>query len=320
MRTLRTLSLIVLTCVLFTPFANAELDESRSTQAVSAIVATVEGSDLVFSVHDHAATKVRLQIFDTTTDALVHDSGMVEGSVVRFSTLDLGPETMRYSIRAWDDAETLVTHQITTIAQTEIASLDFDTIEVGFKFAADTIDLDGNTVVTGASGDPALEVIPAASTWGIRVDATLLTGAQDAIEIEMGVGGDPGAQAIEIQRGSGSTDRTAQINADGEAWFQDENKPLPKFLPIAFGSVNSNGTVAGGSGNFSVTLSSSVYKITVTGHTIAWPDYSVVATSHNIIPTVPYIWMQSGEAWVTQRDVFNDNDVTGTFHFVIYEN
>jgi hypothetical protein len=30
--------------------------------------------------------------------------------------------------------------------------------------------------------------------------------------------------------------------------------------------------------------------------------------------------MQSGEAWVTQRDVFNDNDVTGTFHFVIYEN
>jgi hypothetical protein len=87
--------------------------------------------------------------------------------------------------------------------------------------------------------------------------------------------------------GSGSTDRTAQINADGEAWFQDENKPLPKFLPIAFGSVNSNGTVAGGSGNFSVTLSSSVYKITVTGHTIAWPDYSVVATSHNIIPTVP---------------------------------
>jgi hypothetical protein len=97
----------------------------------------------VFSVHDHAATKVRLQIFDTTTNALVHDSGMVEGSVVRFSTLDLGPETMRYSIRAWDDAETLVTHQITTIAQTEIASLDFDTIEVGFKFAADTIDLDG---------------------------------------------------------------------------------------------------------------------------------------------------------------------------------
>lgn len=319
MRTLRTLSLIVLTCVLFTPFANAELDESRSTQAVSAIVATVEGSDLVFSVHDHAATKVRLQIFDTTTDALVHDSGMVEGSVVRFSTLDLGPETMRYSIRAWDDAETLVTHQITTIAQTEIASLDFDTIEVGFKFAADTIDLDGNTVVTGAAGDDDLKVVAAGGTGGaaLSIDGSAIISSYDALEIDMGSMGDDKANAIEIQRGG---TLTAQVDADGEAWFVNSNQTIPRFLPIAFGSVNSDGTVAGGSGNFSVTLTTGVYKITVTGHDIAWPDYSVVATSHNIIPTVPYIWMQSDEAWVTQRNVFNDTDTTGPFHFVIYEN
>jgi hypothetical protein len=105
----------------------------------------------------------------------------------------------------------------------------------------------------------------------------------------MGVGGDRRrAGNLEVQRGFG-IDATAppRSTPTEQPGSRTTNKPLPEFLPIAFGSVNSNGTVAGGSGNFSVTLSSSVYKITVTGHTIAWPDYSVVATSHNIIPTVP---------------------------------
>jgi hypothetical protein len=248
----------------------------------------------------------------------VYDSGEVDGTALRFSTVDLGPEAMRYSIRAWDDAGKLVTHQITTIAQEEIAGLDFDTIGAGFKFASGEIDLSGNTKITGTSGGEALWVVPVAATTGVRIDAAALTSTWDALEIDMGIGGSDGAQALEVQRGS--SDRTAQINADGSAWFQDDNKPLPEFLPIAFGSIAADGTVGAGSGNFSCSLSGGIYKITVVGHDASWPEYSMVVTSYNLFPTLATVWYSSDEFWVAQRDELNDTDITGPFSFVIYQN
>jgi hypothetical protein len=241
MRTLRTLSLIVLTCVLFTPFANAELDESRSTQAVSAIVATVEGSDLVFSVHDHGRDR-------RPAPDLRHHHRRAGPRQRRWST-GLGPSLLHPRSRSRGHA--LLDPRLGRRRQpssptrsrpsprTEIARprLRHHRGRVSSSQRA-TIDLTGTRrSPVRAAAIPLWSCHPVAATTGASGSTPPPSRRPGTpLEIDMGIGGSDGAQAIWRSKRSGSSDRTAQINADGSAWFQDDNKPLPEFLPIAFGS------------------------------------------------------------------------------------
>jgi len=272
---------------------------------------------------DAAVSEVQLDVFDLESDALVWTSGRLSGSAVVWPTDGAEGDRFRFSVKGWDRQGVLVTHQVTVKSLTPIVDITFDNIAAGTDFmpGPSEIDLDGDVIIN-ATGTPALE-IERGSTAGttLRVDATGLGSNYDAIEIDVGTTGSASSQAIEIGRGPLFADRTAAINGDGSAWFQDESRTLPVFLPICFGYVNSTGTMGSGSGNWTVSLAggaSPYYAIDCPGE-FSYTENTAVATVTDAAN--PY-WAVVGFAGTNAAvTIFNSsgNRVQQDFYFVIYD-
>jgi hypothetical protein len=272
-------------------------------------------------VLDDTVSNVQLEVFDAATDAMVWTSGRVSGSAVVWSTDAEQKGRYRFSIKGWDRQGGLVTHQVTTKGLSDIAAIDFSQFPAGTSIEGGSSDitLDGDVIVNGAGPDSMVVVSGAGSGAALRIDADSLTGGnEDALEIEMGSDGPDTTQAIEVQRGESSI--TAQVRADGSAWFQDSDKPLPAFLPIAFGVIADSGAVVSGSGNFSCTwnAASERYEITITGYSYDISDFVTVATpvSTGVFRSIISSTV-SGDLLIRPKDV-NGNTVQERFHFVTY--
>jgi len=71
----------------------------------------------------------------------------------------------------------------------------------------------------------------------------------------------------------GDLDLTGRLLLSGEV--QHPNTEFANVIPIAYGSVNANGTVAGGTGNFTVSVLNNVYTINVVSKTLLRSNTSV---------------------------------------------
>tara|TARA_R110002124_G_scaffold106189_1_gene257761 strand:+ start:182 stop:1447 length:1266 start_codon:yes stop_codon:yes gene_type:complete len=72
---------------------------------------------------------------------------------------------------------------------------------------------------------------------------------------------------------SGDLDLTGRLLLSGEV--QHPNTEFANVIPIAYGSVNANGTVAGGTGNFTASVLNNVYTINVVSKTLLRGNTSV---------------------------------------------
>lgn len=267
-------ALLVCAGVAFAAEQNEDVAVGRQLAATSVnrIEAGVEARVL-----DDTVAFVQLDVFRADSDVLVWTSGRVSGNAVVWPVADLDNESYRFSIKGWDRQETLVTHQVTTKNLAPIVDITFDNIPDDTKIlAAGEIDLDGNVNVNGVAADALTVATGVTSGAGIRIEAYNHVVGQDALEIEMG-GSSVIAQAIEVQRNESAV---ASVNADGSAWFEDNDRVLPDFLPIAFGFVSGDGTLTSSSGNVAVTWNagSSRYEITITGYPYAYQEMTTLVT------------------------------------------
>ena len=89
-------------------------------------------------------------------------------------------------------------------------------------------------------------------------------------------------------------------------------------VPVAYGTVNSNGTFSSGSGNFTVTWTGTWYEITITGESYHYLSYQTVANTIGAsVPRFATTSSVSGRLIVSIFDLSGNNQAN-MFNFVVY--
>lgn len=120
----------------------------------------------------------------------------------------------------------------------------------------------------------------------------------------------------------GSVFSKKQIKTDSSLIVGDEVNRVAtgsaNLIPIAYGSVNMNGTLGEGTGNFSVSKTSlGTYRITVAGVNYSLADYVVqVSVQYGAVYSNFY---ESAGKMVVEMNSFSGVNTDASFHFVIYK-
>lgn len=119
---------------------------------------------------------------------------------------------------------------------------------------------------------------------------------------------DPNDALIIYKNGNAKFDAKIQHTTTGDA----------NLIPIAYGSVDADGSILGGTGNFTVSFSANEYTITITGETLSSSDTSVAITPNTTTFRSSTATFQSGNLKV---HLFASSfaKVGSPFQFVIYK-
>ncbi len=106
--------------------------------AGSAVSALYHEGTVTFRVDRADVVGIRVRVFDAATDALIHDSRALRGTVAEWPVGDRDG-AWRYVVDAWNAAGELVTSQsATSEGVTDIHAIDFDTVTPGTTFEGGT--------------------------------------------------------------------------------------------------------------------------------------------------------------------------------------
>jgi len=162
------------------------------------------------------------------------------------------------------------------------------------------------------------------SSRKVVIDTDSVRSSNDLLEMRVPASAPDGAQFIEFQRGSTIE---ARINTDGSAEFQSIEfgdgtvQESAAQGPIAFGYINSNGTVSVSSGNITSTYNSasSRYEITITGESYFFNQYVTVVTPGGA--AIVDDWRVSSGSGAMYVYLRNDSGsgIQGDFMFVTYK-
>jgi len=117
---------------------------------------------------------------------------------------------------------------------------------------------------------------------------------------------------------------TGDIQVAGE--FQRTATGNTDLLPIAYGSVNPDGTIAGGTGNFSVTYTpaSKTYEVNVTSTALTFANSSITINpifGSPVIQGFNFGGANPGDDFtLTFTSYASGNTVSPAFQFVVYQN
>ena len=128
--------------------------------------------------------------------------------------------------------------------------------------------------------------------------------------------------SVQIRAGGNTTkfsvDKSGNTNATGE--IRRTSTGTANMVPICYGSVDANGTILSGSGNFTVTSTPpGYYEVTITGETYTNSGYVTNASPINSSPRFLSTGNTGGKlvvrTWTTASAL-----VDTPFHFVVYKN
>jgi hypothetical protein len=298
---------------------SAAIAPNQADRAMSGVLISRTGEGIDFRIADDSVSEIQVDVYSVSKGNVLWTSNRVAGNTVNWQAALEGSVSFRFSIKGWDQSNTLVTHQITTKVVNPISNISFDSIPADTKIlGAGEIDLDGPTNVNGtliADSFYTHEFRDSSvgnNTVTIEADNN---SASDLLELVM-VDGSATGQFIEFQEG---TTAVGQINADGSAWFQNSTQQIPAFLPVAFGFIEADGTVASSSGNISSTWTGARYEISITGHTYFYNDYTTLVTLSNLAMGTTRASSGEGDLFVY---VLNNAGIPSqaSFQFVTYKN
>ena len=114
-------------------------------------------------------------------------------------------------------------------------------------------------------------------------------------------------------------DFSGDVRVKGDIMREYVSGSPKNAVPVAYGTVNSNGTISGvGSGNFTVTYTGTWYEITITGESYHYTTYTTVATTVGAsVPRFATTSSVSGRLIVSIFDL-NGNNQANMFNFVVY--
>jgi len=295
---------------------------TENPASASGVLIGGTASGAAFQIMDAMVSMVQVKVFDPTTDAVIFDSGKISGHAVRWNADLEGSMRYRISVQGWNAENELLVHHIKSTTGAAILAVNFDTIPTGLKLLGPggPIVLDGDVNVNGGidivSGleNTITDTSPAANT--LSISALTDNPGRDILEIDALAS--LSGQYMEFESDGGGIEH--QINIGGEAWFGDQSRPLPAFLPIAFGFVESDGSIASGSDTFSAVWNagSSRYELTFPGYTYFYNNFTTIISpspSSRICATNS----SGGVLWVTCYTTAGTPTATG-FQFVTYFN
>jgi hypothetical protein len=130
--------------------------------------------------------------------------------------------------------------------------------------------------------------------------------------------GNSGNVGIGIASPTQKLDVVGSIKLSGEI-----NRPstgTSNLIPIAYGTIQDNGTILSDTGNFTFTdLGTGIKKITVTGVNLNISNHTIVGSTHATTPRFSNFVIISGELQVFIHNQ-NGTPVNSPFSFVIYSN
>lgn len=121
-----------------------------------------------------------------------------------------------------------------------------------------------------------------------------------------------------LATGTYSGDFSSDVRVKGEIMREYVAGAPKNAAPVAYGTVNSNGTISSGSGNFTVTWTGTWYEITITGESYHYLSYQAVAnTIGGTVPRFATTSSVSGRLIVSIFDLSGNNQ-PNMFNFVVY--
>ena len=125
-----------------------------------------------------------------------------------------------------------------------------------------------------------------------------------------------------IRSGDGTT--VFEVNENGDSEFDGEiQRPATgnaNLVPIAYGTINEDGTIINGTGNFTASLNTSIFTISVNGEDLTSANTVCSITPRSLLPrTASFEFSASNDLFVITYD--SDNNVISPtdFQFVIYK-
>ena len=124
--------------------------------------------------------------------------------------------------------------------------------------------------------------------------------------------------------GIGISSPVAKLDVNGSIKINGElnrlNTGAANLTPIAYGTVMSDGTVATGTGNFTVNKNPDFYEVTITGITLSTTDILIVTPRMGVYPKLlnAGLTFPSGHLVVAMWDFITGEFADGWFDFVIY--
>ena len=130
-----------------------------------------------------------------------------------------------------------------------------------------------------------------------------------------------------VGNGTSSANRNnaLTIYKSGNAVFDGElQRPSTgnaNLVPIAYGTINDNGTIINGTGNFTADLVNGIFEITVNNETLSSSHTVCAITPRSLQPrTASFEFSSSNKLFVVIYDPTNSTSLTPTdFQFVIYK-
>jgi len=156
----------------------------------------------------------------------------------------------------------------------------------------------------------------------LKMETDSIRSGSDVISLSVPSTAPNDAQFIEFERG---TTAVARINTNGDfdtdGEYNRDQTGDANMVPIAYGFVNSSGTVAAGTPNVTATWNagSTRYEITITGESYSATSYVTVITPFSASAAIPACDSSAGKLLVK---LFNTSGtaIQGLgFHFVVYK-
>ena len=147
-------------------------------------------------------------------------------------------------------------------------------------------------------------------------DWVVSIGSEDRLVVDA-----TGAVGIGFSAPDEKLEINGNINVNGEV-NRKSTTGTTNLVPVAYGTINYNGDVLSGTGNFNCTWTGNHYEIVIAGEDYFWTDYTTLVTTlfgGDKIGSTNSGSQGENKLNIWFHDVSSGTDVQGVFQFVTYK-
>lgn len=293
----------MLACILIGYNAQAQQEQGVNYQAVihngSGQAVANQNVGIRFTLHRGTATGTT--VYSETQTVMTNGVGLIN-TVIGTGTAGTGT----WEEIAWNEGSFFLEVEADPAGGSTYASLGTKELNA-VPFSKQS---EGVTMFSSGTQNPDKMIIahsPSYTDWGLRYHDTT-----DAFQFV-----NSGTTVLEVDLGSSDVNIDGDLNIEGEV--RTAATGTAHLLPIAYGTINSTGAILSGTGNFTVSKTSTGrYEVSINNESYHYTSYTTQAT---IISNAGIVSTSS----VSGDLLVYTYDVSGTltdriFQFVVYKN
>ncbi|WP_040279254.1 hypothetical protein [Psychroserpens damuponensis] len=199
---------------------------------------------------------------------------------------------------------------------------EFDTQTLKFNATAEASSLShGVDLILGGSGSDSVGDNGIMSSDPLYSSSDIFMLSNDDIFIRLDNNDDEDSQ-FAIRSGEGVT--IFEVNENGDSKINGElQRPSTgnaNLVPIAYGTINDDGTIINGTGNFTASLDAAIFTISVNDENLTSANTVCSITPRSLLPrTASFEFSANNDLLVITYDSDNNSYTPTDFQFVIYK-